>query len=192
MDRPYASYPIDGIYNGEQPSNGPEEGESPEPSEGVPYGDIAKTVWESMQELPWDGSISFVALGEAQTRQYMGRRVSLLGGNPAWQNINTMIQTVSRDLQTNVISLSYGAPEQLGIEEWVELKRVNATSRTSSTLENMQGAPESPEYGFDPKPDPHHQPAHHQIHGRIHARARNTASRCACRKIRRGPSPGRK
>lgn len=153
MDRPYASYPIDGIYNGEQPSNGPEEGESPEPSEGVPYGDIAKTVWESMQELPWDGSISFVALGEAQTRQYMGRRVSLLGGNPAWQNINTMIQTVSRDLQTNVISLSYGAPEQLGIEEWVELKRVNATSRRSSTLENMQGAPESTEYGFDPKPE---------------------------------------
>ena len=34
MDRPYASYPIDGIYNGEQPSNGPEEGESPQPSEG--------------------------------------------------------------------------------------------------------------------------------------------------------------
>lgn len=153
MDRPNASYPIDGIYNGEQPSNGPEEGESPQPSEGVPYGDIAKMVWESMQELPYDGTISFVALGEAQTRQYMGRRVSLLGGNPEWQNINTMIQTVSRDLQTNVISLSYGAPEQLGIEEWVELKRVNATSRRSSTLENMQGAPESTEYGFDPKPE---------------------------------------
>ena len=153
MDRPYASYPIDGIYNGEQPSNGPEEGESPEPSEGVPYGDIAKTVWESMQELPWDGSISFVALGEAQTRQYMGRRVSLLGGNPAWQNINTMIQTVSRDLQTNVISLSYGAPNQLGVEDLLSLNEINSVSNISSTLENMQGAPESTEYGFDPKPE---------------------------------------
>ena len=153
MDRKSSSYPIDGIYNGEQPSNGPEEGESPEPSEGVPYGDIAKTVWESMQELPWDGSISFVALGEAQTRQYMGRRVSLLGGNPAWQNINTMIQTVNRDLQTNVITLSYGALNYLSIEDWIRLRSINAKSRESSTLENMQGAPESTEYAFDPKPE---------------------------------------
>lgn len=153
MDRKSSSYPIDGIYNGDQPSNGPEEGESPEPSEGVPYGDIAKTVWESMQELPWDGSISFVALGEAQTRQYMGRRVSLLGGNPAWQNINTMIQTVNRDLQTNVITLSYGALNYLSIEDWIRLRSINAKSRESSTLENMQGAPESTEYAFDPKPE---------------------------------------
>lgn len=153
MDRGFASYPIDGIYNTTQPSNGPEDGDDSKPSDGIPYGDIAKTVWESMQELPYDGNISFVALGEAQTRQYMGRRVSLNGGNPEWESINTMIQTVSRDLQTNVISLSYGSPEQLGVEELVELKRVNAVSRQSSTLENMQGAPEPVTYGFDPKPE---------------------------------------
>jgi len=153
MDRPFASYPIDGIYNGEQPSNGPEEEESSEPSEGVPYGDIAKTVWESMQELPYDGTISFVALGEAQTRQYMGRRVSLLGGNPEWQNINTMIQTVNRDLQTNVITLSYGALNYLSIEDWIRLRSINAKSHESSTLENMQGAPKTIVLTYDPKPE---------------------------------------
>lgn len=153
IDRPSATYPIDGIYNGDQPSNGPEDGESSEPSEGVPYGDIAKTVWESMQELPWDGSISFVALGEAQTRQYMGRRVSLLGGNPEWENINTMIQSVSRDLQTNVITLSYGALNYLSVDDWIRLRSINAKSLTSSTLENMQGAPEPVEWTFDPKPE---------------------------------------
>lgn len=152
IDRLSATYPIDGIYNGDQPSNGPD-GPSDEPQEGVPYGDIARTVWESMQELPYDGTISFVALGDAQDQQYMGRRVSLQGGNPEWETINTMIQTVSRNLQTNVIELSYGAPTQLGIDELVELKRVNATSRTSSTLENMQGAPEPVEWTFDPKPE---------------------------------------
>lgn len=152
IDRPNTSYPIDGIYNGEQPSND-EDGPSEAPNDGIPYSDVAMTVWESMQELPYDGSISFVALGEAQTRQYMGRRVSLLGGNPAWQNINTMIQTVSRDLQTNVISLSYGAPNQLGVEDLLSLNEINSVSNISSTLENMQGAPEPVELTYDPKPE---------------------------------------
>ncbi|WP_455564379.1 hypothetical protein [Akkermansia massiliensis] len=152
IDRPNTSYPIDGIYNGEQPSND-EDGPSEAPNDGIPYSDVAMTVWESMQELPYDGSISFVALGEAQTRQYMGRRVSLLGGNPAWQNINTMIQTVSRDLQTNVISLSYGAPNQLGVEDLLSLNEINSVSNISSTLENMQGAPEPIELTYDPKPE---------------------------------------
>jgi len=153
MDRANASYPIDGIYNGAQPSNEPEDGPSDQPQEGVPYGDIARTVWESMQELPYDGSISFVALGAAKTQQYMGRRVSLKGGNPEWETINTMIQTVSRDLQTNAITLSYGAPNQLGVEDLITLNEINSISNISSTLENMQGAPEPVKYQFDPKPE---------------------------------------
>ena len=60
-------------------------------------------------------SISFAARGGAQYWQYMGRRVSLLGGNPEWETISTMVQPVSRDLQTNVIELSYGAPLQLSL-----------------------------------------------------------------------------
>ena len=152
LDRPNATYPIDGIYNGEQPSND-EDGPSEAPNDGIPYADVARTVWESMQELPYDGSISFAARGGAQYWQYMGRRVSLLGGNPEWETINTMVQTVSHDLQTDVIELSYGSPAQLGVEDLLELNQVNVISEASSTLENVQGAPEPIDLTYDPKPE---------------------------------------
>lgn len=152
IDRPNTTYPIDGIYNGEQPSND-EDGPSDAPNDGIPYSDVAKTVWESMQELPYDGSITFAARGGAQYWQYMGRRVSLRGGDPEWEHINTMVQTVSRDFQTNVIELSYGSPSQLGVEDLLELNQVNADSHASSTLENMQGAPEPVNLTYDPKPE---------------------------------------
>jgi len=151
MDRAYSTYPIDGMYNGEQPSNEDDGGD--EPADGVPYADIARAVWESMQELPYDGDIAFAARGGAQNWQYMGRRVSLTGGNPEWENINTLVQTVSHDLQTDVITLAYGAANQLGVEDLLELNQVNAISRQSSSLENMQGAPEPGDLTYDPKPE---------------------------------------
>ena len=64
-----------------------------------------------------------------------------------------MVQTVSRDLQTNVIELSYGSPSQLGIEDLLELNEVNVISDASSALENMQGAPEPIDLTYDPKPE---------------------------------------
>ena len=117
--------------------------------------------------------------GGAQYWQYMGRRVSLLGGNPEWETINTMVQTVSRDLQTNVIELSYGSPSQLGIEDLLELNEVNVISDASSALENMQGAPEPIDLTYDPKPESPTIGQQITTATGSEALRRNTASRCA-------------
>ncbi len=143
IDRPNFSYPIDGQYNGDQPSNEQESTEEEEPAEGEPYAEVARAVWESMQQVPVDGSITFHALGAASSRQYMGRKVSIIGGNPAWENIDTMVQSVSHDLQTGVISLSYGAPSHLSIDELLQLRRTNEKLQQSANIDATPGSPAS-------------------------------------------------
>ena len=91
--------------------------------------------------------------GGLNTGNTMGRRVSLLGGNPEWETINTMVQTVSRDLQTTLLNFPTALRSQLGIEDLLELNEVNVISDASSALENMQGAPEPIDLTYDPKPE---------------------------------------
>lgn len=152
MDRQAVTYAVDGIYNTTQPSNGVDE-PTDEPQRGLPYDDIVRNIWESMQVKPYDGSIQFVALGEATWQNYMGRRVSIVGGHPEWADIATMTEKVTHDLQTHVITLDYGSPRHLGIEDWIELMRLNQTLTTSASIENSQGSPESVDYEFAPKPE---------------------------------------
>ena len=54
------------------------------------YCDVNRPKRDIFTKEHYDGSISFAARGGAQYWQYMGRRVSLLGGNPEWETINTL------------------------------------------------------------------------------------------------------
>ncbi len=105
-----------------------------------PYQDICEYIYKNTRSTPWKGSISLIPSSQ---RPFVGRRVSILNARPEWQNLNTIVQSVSRDLLTGETSLTCGPPAYLGIQDLADLyNNANRTSQSSSDIADTPGGPE--------------------------------------------------
>lgn len=135
-------YIVSSDYSEVPPDEEPPEPEDPAtPAKQTPYKDICNYIYESTRSTPWEGSIVFIPDNPGS---YVGRRLSIRNAQPEWSEINSLVQDVRTDLQTNVVTISVGPPKYLCIEDILDLMNfANDNSIVSNTIENAPGAPVS-------------------------------------------------
>jgi hypothetical protein len=102
---------------------------------------VARHLQEWLSVLQYRGSLT-VELEEVPAGIDLGNVVNITGGDAAWSTMNGLIQSVRWDIGAGTISVSFGAPEHLGMGDLVDLLRFFRDRKrwTNAFLQN-EGTP---------------------------------------------------
>ncbi len=138
MDRPSARYLVGGDYAELDDMGRPIAPEPPDEPEETPddddpakiepptnddinpadYQAALKTYYDSTRSVPWEGSI--VLLQHPAPWEYLGKRVCIDGGFPAWETMHTVVQSLTIDLMAGTAELTLGTRQHLSFDELVD------------------------------------------------------------------------
>lgn len=102
-----------------QPCSGDAEYETrTEPTESE-YKAALRSYYNATRIPPVEGNVSLLFEGNENLRpeDLTGKRISLLGLNPEWENMNATIRSVTWDYATRKLNISFGSREVLGFDE---------------------------------------------------------------------------
>lgn len=105
----------------------------------IPTG-LAQTIYEGLSVLQHDGTIK-IKRQHLDGSMYLGSKLTLTGGNPAWANM--VIQAVDESIDTGELILTVGVPKYLSAGDMVELLRVSRNINrfiAPHTVQTGQGA----------------------------------------------------
>lgn len=97
--------------------------ESFTPGEAVPAG-LAQVLYDALNPLVFDGKLSIVEQ-DCSGALAMGATLNLTGGAAAWAGMNAMVQEITEDVEAGTTSASFGPAKHLGVDDLIELLRVN-------------------------------------------------------------------
>ena len=113
--------------------------QSKQEAEAVPQG-LAAQIHAAVKHLYYQGQIRYA--GEDPPRILSpGNRLNLSGGLPAWNGMNSAIQTVEIVADTGSTTISFGPPEHLGPQDLVQLAQANR-KRRATTAQTTRNQPE--------------------------------------------------
>lgn len=92
-------------------------------AEVVPIG-LAAELYTALSVLHWDGSIKIVR-DECDGGITPGMVLNLTGGRAEWATMKALVQTVVENLDTAETTVTFGPPNHLGLQDIIELLRVN-------------------------------------------------------------------
>jgi hypothetical protein len=93
------------------------------PPEEVPVG-LAQAIYEAVSVMHYDGSVRLIER-EATLPTALGRVLNLTGGRATWAAMNALVQRFTIDLDRGTSEIKVGPPKHLGVDDTVELYRVN-------------------------------------------------------------------
>lgn len=96
-------------------------GGSPEDAPWTSYMDVLADYYNLTRTPPWAGSVD--ALTAIRPDLLLGRRLSITGGNPAWEDMLTVIQGVTVDLFSGNTSISTGVPDHLSLQTMIDRQK---------------------------------------------------------------------
>lgn len=110
---------------------------------------VAAKYYADMAAIPWGGSINLHAAEPADiTPIRPGRKVNLAGGLAEWATMDALVQSVvwSVSPETNdICTLNLGAPDQLGIQEYFDLRAaVGSSAAGESAAEPVSSSDPTP------------------------------------------------
>lgn len=110
---------------------------------------VASKYYVDMAAIPWGGSINLHAAEPADiTPIRPGRKVNLAGGLAEWATMDALVQSVvwSVSPETNdLCTLNLGAPDQLGIQEYFDLRAaVGSSAAGESAAEPVSSSDPTP------------------------------------------------
>jgi hypothetical protein len=92
----------------------------------VSYG-VAAKIYAALSPLSWSGSLQLHETNTAPTLYRPGQALNITGGMPEWETMAALIQQTAVYISpesNDVVSVSLGAPDQLGVQDWLELSRL--------------------------------------------------------------------
>ncbi len=113
----------------------------------IPYDQFIKSYYAATRATPYDGNIRVLD----HIPVFVGATLSITGGLPEWQTMQTIIQSIELDLQTNVANLTVGAPEHISLQDSIdkskqlaELNRRTTEANATTNVGDGTGAGVSP------------------------------------------------
>lgn len=92
-------------------------------AEDVPSG-IAQSVYQAIHSaIPHQGSVSVIAR-EIPTSQIIGGKLRLTGGVAGWATMDAPINALDWDITTGTATISFGPPEYLAPQDFLEMQRI--------------------------------------------------------------------
>lgn len=81
---------------------------------------VAKTLWSSLQELHWEGTVT-VQTDDLPGTWNPGQVLNISGGKAEWTSMNALIQGVDEDLMAGTTTIRIGPPATLSPQDLVTL-----------------------------------------------------------------------
>jgi len=106
----------------------------------IPIG-LAQKLYEGLADLQHDGNVTFKSRELDMSVTWVGRKLSIVGGNPNW--VNMRIQTVDETVDDAAVTVSVGVPRYLSAGDMVELLRVTRVRQrfiAPDTVQTGQGS----------------------------------------------------
>lgn len=105
---------------------------------------IAAKIYDACSDLAWGGSL---AISESPLWYRPGHSLNLTGGRTEWEAMRAIIQQVTHDITPegdDACSITLGAPEHLGVQDWLEIARAAGDIAGSNGGDGSDPAPETP------------------------------------------------
>ena len=107
-----------------------EEGKPEQETESLSAADYKAAMeayYQSARVLQYEGSASLLNRGSLQPWAMTGMRLNIAGWNPAWASMNAIVRSVSWDLTSGKLSLSFGPRSVMGFDELLERRAIART-----------------------------------------------------------------
>lgn len=107
-----------------------EEGKPEEGTESLSAADYRAAMeayYQNARVLQYEGSASLLNRGSLQPWAMTGMRLNIAGRNPAWASMNAIVRSVSWDLTSGKLSLSFGPRSVMGFDELLERRAIART-----------------------------------------------------------------
>ena len=112
------------------------------------YQEAAKAFYEATRHVPFDGTLPLKGL---YLKRMIGTKVNVLGLNPAWERMESVVNSVSLDMIAKTTTLSLGAPEYLAVADMASLAKSLREQADSTKMAQM--TPLSEEEEKTPSPE---------------------------------------
>jgi hypothetical protein len=101
-------------------------------AEEIPAG-LADAYYASLLTPYWEGALQHVDLsGECTGFARPGQLLNLLNGNPAWETMAAVVNTVTEDIDRGVTTIALGLPPTLGADDFRDLMAKARDTRPAS------------------------------------------------------------
>lgn len=84
---------------------------------------LAEYFYNLLKDLPWEGEVE-VEDAEVSTQRFLGCRLNLTNGLPAWATMRATVQHVREDVDAGRVTVKFGANKWLSPEEIIDLLSV--------------------------------------------------------------------
>src|ERR1017187_1888121 len=104
---------------------------------------LAYWFYTILKVLQWEGEIAVddnQSDGEVSRTDFMGVALNVLNGMPAWATMDALVQTVSEDLESGKVSVSFGQNKLLSAGKLLDLARNNRTRGYGAYVAQMQNS----------------------------------------------------
>lgn len=97
-----------------------------------PPKNLAKILYESTHCLQHEATAKLIQAEVGSS--FMGQKISITGGNPAWENLQLPVQEENIHIDSGITWLKLGAPKQLGPNDLVQLMHTNRTRHITEDI----------------------------------------------------------
>lgn len=98
---------------------------------------LARAIWEQGQGIGWKGELEIVET-ECSGLLAIGKVLNVTGGDPAWESMNAIIQSITENLATGRTKVVFGPPARLATADLMELMHPFYTSIKASSEEGRE------------------------------------------------------
>lgn len=132
---------VEYLDNGDGPVDPGNPGDAGDYNSAALYAKFAESIYKATRAMPYDGT----ATVHDDFDQMCGGRLSITGGCPQWETMQTVIQEVSLNLQTGVSRIKIGAPKKLSLQDSIDKSKQLAaalrdTSQASASTSSGDGS----------------------------------------------------
>lgn len=107
---------------------------------------IATRLYDALHPLAWAGAVQLTEDGVALPWLRPGRALNIEGGRTEWATMAALVQEVTYTFGTeseDTVALTLGAPDHLGVQDWLELSQL-ATGSATAGLKTDTGSGSTP------------------------------------------------
>lgn len=132
---------VEYLDNGDGPVDPENPGDDGDYKSAGLYVKFVESIYKATRAMPYDGSVTV-----HDAFDYMcGGRLSITGGLREWENMQTVIQEVSLNLQTGVSDVTVGAVEQLSLQDSIDKSKqlaeaLRKTSEAAASTSSGDGS----------------------------------------------------
>ncbi len=103
---------------------------------------LAKAIYEASLGLRFEGSAKIIG---AKAENFFCKKINILNGDAAWENMNAIAMSCEEDLSTNMLTLKFGPPTHLYPANIAELFRIGRERKASTSWWSRSTAKHAPQ-----------------------------------------------